>query len=113
MECRASGQSVKAWCAQNGCNTSTYYRWERELFGRIRKPAPEETGLMVGSKTMPVASQQELVEVAVAGETASAMVEPMFHPVAVVRMGDMELSLTNAVTPELMKHLKELLAYAE
>ena len=29
--CRSSGLSVRAWCRQEGINTATYYRWEREL----------------------------------------------------------------------------------
>ena len=31
QNCRSSGLSVRAWCRQEGINTSTYYRWEREL----------------------------------------------------------------------------------
>ena len=112
-ECRASGLRVKEWCAQNGSNTSTYYRWERELLGRIKESAPEETNLIVGSKTMPAVSKQELVEVPVVEEAAPTTAESMFRPVAIVRVGGMEVSLTNAVTPEFMKRLKELLAYAE
>ena len=112
-ECRASGLTVKEWCAQNGCNTSTYYRWERELFRRIKKPAPEETSLIVGTKAMQETSKQELVEVPVSEEAAPAIEEPAFRPVAMVRVGGMELSLTNAIAPELVRHLKELLAYAE
>ena len=112
-ECRASGLTVKEWCAQNGCNTSTYYRWERELLGRIKKSAPEETSLIIRSKTMPAVSKQELVEVPVVEGAAPTTAESLFRPVAIVRVSGMEVSLTNAVTPKLMKHLKELLAYAE
>lgn len=36
QECRSSGQSVKEWCAGHGVNTATYYRWEREVFGRTK-----------------------------------------------------------------------------
>ena len=31
QDCRSSGQSVRAWCRQEGVNAATYYRWEREL----------------------------------------------------------------------------------
>ena len=30
IECRASGQTVRAWCEQHDICPSTYYRWERE-----------------------------------------------------------------------------------
>ena len=29
--CRSSGQSVAEWCAANGINSKSYYRWERKL----------------------------------------------------------------------------------
>lgn len=112
MECRASGLPVKTWCAQNAYNTSTYYRWERELFGRIKKPFAG-TDLVVQSEVLPATTQQELVEVPVAEGTAPANAGPAFRPVAIVRVGSVELSLANGVTPKLMKQLKELLPYAE
>ena len=113
MECRASGLPVKTWCVQNEHNTSTYYRWERELFGRIRKPVCETTDLVVRSETMPVGAKQELVEVPVAEESIPMTAGSTFRPVAIVRAGSMELSLSNAVSPKLMRQLKELLRYAE
>ena len=36
QECRSSGQSVKEWCAGHGISTATYYRWEREVLGRVK-----------------------------------------------------------------------------
>ena len=113
MECRASGLPVRTWCAQNSCNTSTYYRWERELFGQIRKLPAEASDLVIRSEAMPTTTKQELVEVPVVEETASPISGSAFRPVAIVRVGSMELTLTNGVSPKLMKHLKELLSYAE
>ena len=44
-ECRSSGQGVMEWCAANGINSKSYYRWERKLLQeagnelrRIQKP---------------------------------------------------------------------------
>ena len=34
MECRSSGKTVKIWCREQGISVTTYYRWEREIFGR-------------------------------------------------------------------------------
>ncbi len=31
QNCRSSGLPVKAWCAENGIPTGTYYRWEKQL----------------------------------------------------------------------------------
>ena len=36
-ECRSSGLSVKVWCTEHGINTATYYRWEREVLGNVRR----------------------------------------------------------------------------
>ena len=35
MACRSSGMSVTEWCAQEGVNSKTYYRWEREVLGLL------------------------------------------------------------------------------
>ena len=35
MECRSSRESVKTWCREQGISVTTYYRWEREIFGRV------------------------------------------------------------------------------
>ena len=83
------------------------------MFGRIRKPADEAVDLVVRSEAMPVAAKQELVEVPVVMESAPTVSGSVFRPVAIVRVGGMELSLTNGVTPKLTKQLKELLSYAE
>ena len=118
VECRASGVPVRKWCEQNGHTPSTYYRWEREIFGRIEKSPQPELGADTGSEALIPVSGQMLVELPVvgAGEEVPQRVQVLtspFRPVAVVRMGTMELSLTNSVSPKLMRQLKELLSYAE
>jgi len=35
MECRSSGETVQQWCAERQISITTYYRWEREVFGRV------------------------------------------------------------------------------
>jgi len=114
MDCRASGLPVKAWCTQNSYNASTYYRWERELFGKMKKPATT-TELVIRSESMLATTGPEMVElpVSVGEKTATAKEEPVFCPVAVVKVGELELALTNAVSPKLMKHLRKLMPYAE
>ena len=42
-ECRSSGMSVKAWCAEQGIKTARYYRWEREVLEKAGgSPAKRE-----------------------------------------------------------------------
>ena len=41
VDCRNSGQTVQAWCEQNGINPKTYYRWERLLMAEAVKIAVE------------------------------------------------------------------------
>jgi len=47
MECRNSGESVRRWCAEQQICTTTYYRWEREIFGRLDKKGKESQALAV------------------------------------------------------------------
>ena len=136
MACRASGLTVREWCSQNAWSTSTYYRWEREAFGALgeQQDQPGKPCTAIAP-----ASGQTLVEipVAVSGSQALAPAEAtqmsarpprarksavhrapqeaasVFRPVAVLRVGDTELSLTNEVSQKLMRQIKELLSHAE
>ena len=47
MECRSSGESVKRWCAERQICTTTYYRWEREIFGQLVKKEKGNQALAV------------------------------------------------------------------
>ena len=110
-ECRNSGKSVREWCWEKGVHPTTYYRWEREYWEQ--EPEMESstasgttgTGLFV---ELPLYRQEtESISRDVAPET------PVFEPVAVVRKGELELSLANGISHDLMEELKELIAHAE
>ena len=34
--CRQSGKSVKVWCTENHCSTSSYYYWEKQVLAKIK-----------------------------------------------------------------------------
>lgn len=117
-QCRSSGLSVKQWCAENSRVPSTYYRWEREIFGRIKNGCSKKTEeLPPATRPEPPAVQQPvLAELAVAEPTfAASTVQPepeRFHAAAVIRVGKIEMELSNAVSPKLMQQLKELVSNA-
>ncbi len=116
IECRASGQPVKTWCGNNHCDPSTYYRWEREIFGRIKESATEDADILSEGEALLPAPRQELVELPLTEPvrmTPESVIQPLFSPVAVIRFGSVELSLTNAVSTRLMKQLKELFPNAK
>lgn len=136
MACRASGMTVREWCSRNAWSTSTYYRWEPEAFGNLGEqtdqPGKPCTAIVP-------ASGQALVEIPVAASGSQALAPAVatqmptspsrvrksavhrtpqeaasvFRPVAVLRVGDTELSLTNEVSHKLMRQIKELLSHAE
>ena len=49
MECRNSGKPVKRWCAEQQISVTTYYRWEREIFGQLGKKGKESQALAVAA----------------------------------------------------------------
>lgn len=122
MACRASGLTVREWCSQNAVSASSFYRWEREAFGSLEKGPGNLEGCCTA--VVPV-SRQTLVELpsfeppatvspatcAEAPEKEDAPVQA-FHPVAILHVGDVELSLTNEVSHKLMRQIKELLGNA-
>jgi len=117
-QCRSSGLPVKRWCAENGRDPSTYYRWEREIFGRIKNGSGRKPeALAPTSQAEPPAAQQPvLAELAVAKPTfAASAIQPdleRFHATAVIRVGRLEMELSNSVSPRLMRQLKELMSDA-
>ena len=117
-QCRSSGLSVKQWCAENGRDPSTYYRWEREILGRIRDGSCEKTEALspTARPKLTVVQQPVLAELNVAEPTlATSAVRPepeKFHAAAVIRVGRLEMELSNAVSPRLMQQLKELVSNA-
>ena len=51
LECRSQGIPVVEWCAQNGYHKTTYYKWEREIFGRITEADKERRSKQWAGKT--------------------------------------------------------------
>ena len=37
LECRNSGKTVVAWCAENGIKTKTYYYWQQRVWDKATK----------------------------------------------------------------------------
>lgn len=47
MECRNSGVPVRRWCAERQICPTTYYRWEREIFGNYERKGRGSQALAV------------------------------------------------------------------
>ena len=100
-DCRSSGMSVKHWCEENGCSPKTYYRWEQEILGKVRQIAKTQ-------------SQPVLAELPLAAPAQNCSLKrDVFVPAAVIRIGQMELELSNTVSAELLSHLKGLMRLVE
>lgn len=118
LDCRSQGIPVAEWCAQNGCHKTTYYKWEREIFGKLsalnKEPHSKPVECIVPA--MP-ASQPEFAELSIAAPSPLALLEDThpkkFEPVAMIRIGKVELELSNAVSENLMHQLKGLMSLAE
>ena len=69
IECRRSGNPVKVWCQEQGVSATTYYRWEREIFGSVG-PGKDGAGPVI-------ARTPEFAEVAVVQTTYTGGAQPM------------------------------------
>ena len=81
-----------------------------------QKMTAEDSDTLVGSEVLLPAPKQDLVEVPLPGASSNSpvsVVQSPFRPVAVIRIGTMEISLTNSVSGKLIKQIKELLPDAE
>ena len=80
--CRNSGQGVAKWCAANGINSKSYYRWERKLLREA------------GNDIRCIQKSQQLQRFA---ELPSI---PRTEPVAVLRMGEITFELHEGISAE-------------
>ena len=102
-DCRSSGMSVKHWCEENDCSPRTYYRWEQEILGRVRQ--------ITKAESQPVLAELPVIK-ALPSQECSKRRNP-FVPVLVIRFGQVELELSNAVSSELLSQVKELMHLVE
>ena len=93
QDCRSSGQSVRAWCRQEGINASTYYRWERELLTGVRRNGtPPSTAVTFAELPEPKKMSRNVSE-----------------RCATLRIGSASLEIYPGCDAELLKMLVELL----
>ena len=100
-DCRSSGMSVKHWCEENGCSPKTYYRWEQEILGKVRQIAKAPSQPVLAELPLPKPVQD------------CSLKRDVFVPTAVIRIGQMELELSNTVSGELLSQLKGLMRFVE
>lgn len=90
-DCRNSGLQIKEWCAANGINVKTYYRWQRQIWdeetGKERKEPPKFI---------------ELPEIKLEGESKSIGI--------IIRNGGWQIELPNNANPELVRQIMETAA---
>lgn len=96
-ECRSSGQTVSAWCAENNINPKRYYYWLR----CVRMAACEllPTSGSNESNIVPVTLPRSLLKTdpatpVIAGSPAHV----------ILRIGSATLELHNGASPELIAH---------
>jgi len=98
-ECRSSGKSVRAWCAEQNIGYKTYYRWEREI-------------LQIASKELTLASREEKAA-PVFVELPSPASIPEKSVVATVRIGTASLDVYSGADTEIVTAFCRALSHAE
>jgi transposase-like protein len=91
-QCRNSGKTVSAWCAEHGINTKTYYY----RLKRICEAIPEETK-PTGLPLLKEAPEPAFAEVTPVGQPA------VKDAVITVRFGSAEMVIHNGVEPTVIE----------
>jgi len=90
-ECRSSGQTVKAWCADHDINPKTYYYWLR----KVREAACEALpALGENNSIVPVD-----IAISAAGTDSAETSSPI-----TLRIGAVTLELRNNASAELIEN---------
>ena len=98
-ECRSSGKSVRAWCAEQNVGYKTYYRWEREILQIANKEllaAPHEENVAPVFAELPAPSKQ---------------MEPAV--IATVHIGSASLDVYSGADAEIVTALCRALSHAK
>ena len=91
MECRSSGEPVKTWCREQGISVTTYYRWEREIIGRVGR---EKGAAVPIAARGPVFAEVPAVQAGYGGGT-----EPKIR----VHTGGMSVDIYTGADPEMVE----------
>ena len=101
-ECRSSGQSVRAWCREQGVSITTYYHWEKEVLS--------EVGNQIAVRESAI--EKRFVEVpALLGQTDTPGGEPTLA--ARLRIKDGELEVYAGVDETVLEALLRVMKDAE
>lgn len=96
-ECKNSGMTIKAWCAENNVNEKQFYYWQR----RVRE---EVLGQMV------IANTQNPTFIQIPDDPKQ---KKSFTPDMILNCGNYSLELSNTISPELLSMLIKVISHAE
>ena len=107
-ECAERGISKKQWIEEQGVSVKTFYNWQR----RIRKAAAEqmERKAELTETESPVLAELPVARFVAKEEETDAS---GFKPAAVVRMGRIEVELSDGALPELLRWLQGTMTDAQ
>lgn len=93
-ECRGSGQTVAAWCADHNINEKSYYYWLKQVRQAACDsfPAPDSSNHQIVPLKLPL----PLMETGSPSKGSTAAI--------IVRLGSVTLELHNGATPALIEN---------
>lgn len=97
VDCRSNGTNVKRWSAENNVSDATYYRWEREIFGRVQER--QNMGALPANATF--------AELPAPKKSASGT--PVSGCIATVRVGEIPIDVYQDTKIAVIKVLVEAL----
>ena len=97
IECRSSGEPIKTWCREQGISVTTYYRWEREIFGRDGREKSGEIPMAAGG---PVFAELPAVQADCGGG---------MEPKIAVHTGGMTVEICRGADPEMIQTIMQVL----
>ncbi|WP_371363481.1 hypothetical protein SRRS_43720 [Sporomusa rhizae] len=103
-QCRSSGQTVSAWCAENNINPKRYYYWLR----CVRQAACEALPMSGDdeSSIVPVTLPGSLLKANSTSPAIAGSPAPL-----ILRLGSATVELRNGASPELIAHTVKALGH--
>lgn len=93
-KCRNSGMKITEWCAENGINEKTYYRWQQEVW--------ESENKAIQAMKEPTIQFAEISGLTIEPENKKSGI--------IIQNGGWRIELQNDASPELIRQIMQTAA---
>lgn len=102
-ECKSSGMTVKAWCAQNNVNEKQFYYWQRRIREKLCSTVIENKVSIQTPTFVPMTKPKN----------TGQLIGTSFQPDMVLGYGDIRVEISNSTSPQLLVEVMKVMHHVQ